>query len=228
MQKYTGKIVESKHITKRVKYVKIEHVEPKEMSFFAGQYFTVLLGKGVLRAYSIATDQTETGFIESYIDITPGGPGSIFFENSRPGDEIKYVGPSGHFNFENNEWPDVFISTGTGVVPFLSMIKSGVRESTYPIYLLQGFRYCDDAFLKEELDILDKSENFDYQFTFSKDSQENCFTGRVTDHLEELIEKFGTKIDAYICGGREMVIDVEKGLLELGVAPENIKYEKYN
>lgn len=229
MQKYKGVISDKEYLTDKVIRVTLTHREPAEMDFTSGQYFMIRVGKGVLRAYSIGSADTEKHSIQTYVDITPGGPGSKFFEGCNEGDEVEYMGPNGKFMFEHNDRPDIFISTGTGVVPFLSMILSAVKVSKKPIYLLQGSREEKDVFLKDLLDKLqEENENFSYDFTFSREEKEGALHGRVTDNLDQIIEKYGKDIDAYICGSRDMVKDTEQKFLDLGVSPENIKYEKYN
>ena len=50
--------------------------------------------------------------------------------------------------------------------------------------------------------------------------------GRVTKALDEDFKEF-KNFDAYICGGKEFIEDVENLLISKGQEKENIFYEKY-
>jgi NAD(P)H-flavin reductase len=96
----------------------------------------------------------------------------------------------------------VFVATGTGVAPFASMARAGVKD----FILLHGVRrfldlYCESLFRKTARRYVPCVSNL-------KDPGEGAsgvFAGRVTGFLEEHMP-FGA-YDFYLCGRGEMIRD---------------------
>jgi len=229
MGKYKGKIEKNDYLNKKVIYCRIKHLEPEKMEFKAGQYFMIIIDKRTKRAYSIGSTPNHQDYVETYVDITPGGPGSQFYMNAKVGDEVEYIGPIGRFVYEEGESPLLFIATGTGLVPFLSMIEHALTNgSKRKMNLLLGFRYKSGVFAEEKLkDLSKKYDNFKFRICLSKDQGEGYSSGRVTPYLEETVQELGEGLEAFICGGKEVVESIEQDLFDLGVSKEQIRYEKY-
>ena len=226
---YKGKVIKKEYVTETVIHIRIEHIDPAEMTFTAGQYFTVLIDKGVSRAYSIGSSIQDRNFMDTYVDITPGGPGSKFFENIVLGQEVNYIAPMGKFTYEESGSPVIFASTGTGIVPFISMVDSALNSgSTRKMLILQGVRHSKDIYLQDKLDFW-KSQfhNFNYEFCITRDESWNGKKGRITEFLPEFINQFGSESVIYTCGVKEAVNSVIDIAKSSGIAEENIKYEKY-
>ena len=68
-----------------------------------------------------------------------------------------------------------------------------------------------------------KYAHFQYWPTLSQEEWEG-YSGRVQKHLGEDLQD----IDFYICGLKDMVLETQQYLLDRGVAPENIHFERYN
>lgn len=228
-KKVKGTIEFNNFLTETVTICRFRHTEPAEIEFKAGQYALVIVNDRDKRAYSIASSPEHKEYFDFYVDISPGGVGSKFFESLKEGDEVEYFAPIGRFFYIENEKPALFISTGTGNAPFFSMVESAlINGEKKTIRMLNGFRYKNLVFGKDRLDDLAKTyPNFTHDICLSKDNQDGYKKGRVTAHLEEEVKNLGTDIDVYVCGGKEMILDVEKNLIALGVPKENIRYEKY-
>ena len=78
-------------------------------------------------------------------------------------------------------------------------------------------------FLHQELLRLEQNTaNFTYKPTLTREEWDGLM-GRVTKHLPE-----STKNKTfYICGLKELVLDSKAALENLGVAKENLKFERY-
>lgn len=229
MKRYKGKVVINKHVTDRVRYVRFEHVNPVEMDFLPGQYYTLLLERGAHRAYSIASSVDNKTFIDTFVDITPNGVGAQFFINAQIGDEITYAAPMGKFIYSHHTKPVIFVCTGTGITPFFSMIDFALKQqSTRQIKLLHGIRTVNDIFEKDKLNEWVKNySNFSYDYCISDLQDPDHKFGMVTKFLPEEILKFNNDCEVYICGRKEMIIDVENIALSMGIKQEDIKYEKF-
>jgi CDP-4-dehydro-6-deoxyglucose reductase len=228
IERYRGRVVFNKKLSEKVVHCRIEHIEPSSMQFHSGQFFVLMLDNGIKRSYSIGSSPNNTDYIETYVDITPGGPGSQFFINAKEGTEVGYVGPVGKFIYEENDNPAVFISTGTGITPHIAMVEYALESGTKrKLRILEGLRYKSEIFLEEKFqDWKEKNANFDYQFCLSKDEL-NGKTGRVTAFLNEVVSELGIDIDIYVCGAKYVIESVKEELAKLGVDVSKVRHEKY-
>ncbi|MBN1915815.1 hypothetical protein JW796_02350 [Candidatus Dojkabacteria bacterium] len=165
-------------------------IEPVLMEFKAGQFINILVAPNTRRSYSIGSSPAQNTKLDIYTDVTPGGPGSKFFEAAKAGDEASFIGPLGLFVYEDNENSKaIFIATGTGLAPFYSMICYALEtlKSKREIKLYLGFRYEEDCFLLDELEMLEeKYSNFSFCLTLSKPSDSwRGNSGYVTKYLEQ-------------------------------------------
>ena len=218
-----AKILEKDFLTEDV--VKIVFEKPKEFLFEPGQFINIKIekeGSYRMRAYSIlSTPYEET--LDICLKIIPNGWASESFREAKKDDEYTLIGPFGHFKLGEKEKEHVFISTGTGVVPFISMIKSYVKKGV-KMTLIAGYKKEENIIYHDELKMLERdNDNFIYKPTITREDWDGL-KGRVQKHLPDNLEN---KM-FYICGLKEFVIETKELLLEKGVAEKDIKIERYN
>ena len=229
MARNKGRVVKIEYVNKKVMFCRIEHIEPATLEFRAGQYLVLLLPNGLQRAYSIANSPEQKNYLETYADITPGGPGSQFFLNAKVGDFVSYAAPVGRFLYEESSDPAIFVAGNTGIVPFFSMIEYALKSgSKRDMFLVWGNRKAEYFFAEEKLNEFKKYPNFQLIKTLNEEVVEGYEKGSVLDHFEALIAKFGKSSHVYLCGGKEMIVHCENKLLELGIDAKNIRYEKFS
>jgi ferredoxin-NADP reductase len=119
------------------------------------------------------------------------------------GRKFSFTGPYGYFTYRPSERPAVFVATGTGIAPFLSISRSGVTEFT----LLHGVRTAADLHYQ---DFFRRTARLYVPCLSASPDQagaiENGFGGRVTRYLKAYFPP-GT-YDFYLCGRQEMIRDV--------------------
>lgn len=95
-------------------------------AFLAGQYIDISSPGGVRRSYSMAGDPLEPGKITLQIRRVEGGEMSRYwFDEARPNDLLRFRGPLGTFFLRDVAGLDlVFLATGTGIAPIVSMLKT--------------------------------------------------------------------------------------------------------
>ncbi|PIR54852.1 hypothetical protein COU74_03880 [Candidatus Peregrinibacteria bacterium CG10_big_fil_rev_8_21_14_0_10_36_19] len=204
-------------------------------NYAAGQFTTIRIQDNnptpCFRAYSISSAPSSLpGHFQTCLKVVEGGRGSNWLASLNVGDEINFLGPSGKFLFTTpKEKTAVFVATGTGITPFLSMINEELNKgSTQKLHLLLGLRHIKNVFYTEELEKLStEHENFSYNITLSRPENESWQgkTGRVTEHLDNLNPE---TTEIYICGLKEMIDAVIEKLKNLGFKEENIHFEKYD
>jgi ferredoxin-NADP reductase len=212
---YKAEVISHEKVNEKVYRSIFKCISPAGMEFKAGQYinFKVGLTEGdkTRRSYSLANASGEHDLLETYVDITPGGPGSMFFNSLKPGQQVEFLGPLGRFNFAGeSEKVPVFVATGTGIVPFLGMLRdmaagkaaagatanASVSASGSPsscqVLLYWGVRSQADLYLTKELaDLESKLPGFSYKLCLSKPLEgwgsagEIEYTGRVSAAIEQ-------------------------------------------
>ena len=215
-------------------------LEPKEIKFRAGQYLMIKIptDKGpISRLYSIASANSEKNHIEFIIQIIPGGLASSYLSGLKVQDEVSFQGPAGLFELKENDRQKIFLVTGTGIAPILSIIKSNFQFSTASwrinFQLFWGLKTYSDVYLLDELKqynlkiCLSREQNLDM---IPKDDMKYFELGHVNSCFEKLHPTnytLRTNFDFYLCGGRNIVESLKQFLLGKDIQRENIHFEKF-
>jgi CDP-4-dehydro-6-deoxyglucose reductase len=166
-----------------------------------------------------------------------GGVGSKYlFENISEGSEIIFRGPQGVFTLPETIDKDLyFISTGTGIAPFRSMVHN-IMNQKIPhknIYLIFGTRTKADLLYYDELKRLEQEvPSFQYIPTLSREKWEGC-CGYVHEIYENIVH---SKMNGsgqlppssfYLCGWKNMIDEAKQRIQGLGYDRKAIHQELY-
>ncbi|EKD68117.1 MAG: hypothetical protein ACD_48C00075G0003 [uncultured bacterium] len=205
----------------------------QEIAFTPGQYATFIIDNQTRRQYSFAAPCTSPKEFKIVVDVTPMGPGSKFFLEKNVGDEIEILAPLGTFHLDIPTTPIVFIATGTGIVPFKTMLEDyflhyQLTTNNYELVLFWGLRHEEDIFWNNLLDNWQqKYLNFHYSIILSKPGESwRGKIGHVTEHIQDEIQGLETHT-FYLCGNRHMISDVKTDLLAHQVPEDYIKTEMF-
>jgi len=237
---------------KKARIINIEDCAPKTKRFFleiesdpvfefkAGQFVTLNLPIGDQpkerwRSYSIASPPKNDGVIELVIVWFEGGKGTTWlFTEAGPGTEIELMGPLGKFVLPDVMERDLcFISTGTGIAPFRSMLYGLYRHKEkvkHDITLIYGTRYIEDILYYDELKALsEKWDRFHYEVTLSREKEERWSGHRGYVHsVYEAWFAGRQAADFYLCGWRDMVNEARERLISMGYSSSSIHREIYD
>jgi ferredoxin--NADP+ reductase/benzoate/toluate 1,2-dioxygenase reductase subunit len=188
------------------------------MSFFPGQHLLLgLPGSRELREYSIYSGSGDEA-LEVIIKEVDEGTVSRDLKNIRPGDPLQVRGPHGFF-LARASVPDagklLFLSSGTGIAPFHSYVKS-FPESDYR--LIHGVRHGIEAYEMEDY-------QRDRVTVCSSRDEEGDFHGRLTDYLLEM--ELDANYQVFLCGNSSMIYDAMDILRARGISQEQIYTEVY-
>lgn len=234
-QTYTAVVHKKEQLTAKVYVFTLKVKDPQTMDFSAGQFINVEVGGGVHRQYSIASSPHHRESIELLVDVAPGGPGSQYFEKLGEGAHVKFAGPMGRFAIASYEGTIIFLSAGTGLAPFKSMIdflcEEQARAKDYEkrhMYLYQTFRHKEDIFWDEYFDHLEEEHpNFHYLVTLTRpDASWLGCQGYVQTCMDRQLLRAQSS-HFYICGGAKMVEGVLAFLRENMVAEDRIHFEPF-
>ncbi|MGB9635358.1 MAG: ferredoxin--NADP reductase [Candidatus Micrarchaeia archaeon] len=213
-----------------IKSIYLEYVGADRMEYNAGQYVLlsgVVGGKKISRAYSLAS-QPSSKNIEIIFRVV--GVFTGYLNTLKEGDTITMTGPFGHISLSNvRSSKVVFIATGTGVSPFISIIRDmhekGMCGKFEKIVLIYGTRYRNmivhfDDFVEHSKEC----KNFNFVPVLSKEENWNGKKGHVQDVLNEFIYE---DAEYFICGLPLMTEDVVKILGQKGISMNKIHLERF-
>lgn len=204
--------------------------------FLAGQYiplFVEIDGIRTSRPYSISSQPKQTGYYDITVRRVPDGLVSNFLMDSvTVGDLLDSAGPQGNFHF-NPLYQDrhmVCIAGGSGITPFMSMVREIVecgldREVT----LLYGNRQSNDVIFHADLEnISQRFDNITYIPVIEKPAK--TYAGACGFISAALIrEAIGAVQDKtfFLCGPQGMYDFCLPELESMGVAQRKIRKEMY-
>ena len=212
--------------------------------FETGQYMTIGIFAGeriVQRPYSVASDPAAAGDVgyEMYVRLVNGGQFTPLLWQLPVGHRMRMIGPKGKFMLEpDDDRTHLFISSGTGNAPFISMMRSTLREGRpRKAVFLNGCSYVVDLGYRDLLEGWESSGEYPVTYipTISRPSDPSNGgwsgrTGRVESIVGPVCEELGLNASntiAYICGNPDMILSAEETLLGRDFPPEQVKKELY-
>jgi len=190
---------------------------PRVCDFLPGQCISLTTSEDLPpRSYSIASGRSDSTW-DILFDVVPGGRLTPRLGAARPGDTLYVSPPFGEFRDEGG--PSVWIATGTGIAPFVSMVRT---HGSAGKRLIHGSRSLTGLFF---LGDLQRTMGESYVPCCSAESAEGVFRGRVTAYLSR--SRVNTAARYLLCGSAEMVVEVRDLLLAGGVPFSQIGAEIY-
>jgi len=212
---------------------------PQPPTFVPGQHMDVRLvapdGYEARRSYSIASAPEHPEIVELAIERLEDGEVSSFFHDVvHVGDEIELRGPiGGHFRWSVGDGgPLLLVGGGSGVVPLMSMIRHHAEKgSAIPVSLVMSARTVADLLYLDELRAL-HSERHGFSLvaavTREVTDRRDLTSGRIDGTLlARVLNELGDPRRVFVCGSNPFVEGVTRPLLDLGLAPERIRTERY-
>ncbi len=210
------------------------------------------IAKLVLRPYSIASSPFDKEAIEFYLALVPIGAFTPLAWKLAEGDRL-YVIPKCKGKFTLDDVPAtknlIGISTGTGLAPFVSMIRTYRETGRWRRFVVvHGTRYCGDLGYRNDLETLaSRDETITYIPTCSREpepkNQSDWYglRGRVNVAVEDHTFKQLAGIDLspetchiFLCGNPAMIDEMTDLFVARGFTPKdrehpdgNIHFEKY-
>lgn len=207
-----------------------------EFAFEAGQFVSIVIpgagpkGRDLRRAYSIASGP-EVRPVELCVKLVEEGPGTNYLYKLRTGDIFRGFAPYGDFTFELKAGRHAcFISTGTGLAPFRSIIQSHAYRNApaASTLCLLGVREEDELLYMEELGADRLIQWVPAVSRPIATGNWSGFRGRVTDYLRSLGTEYPwAETEFYLCGGGAMIDETKLILAGHGVLKESIHQEIY-
>jgi ferredoxin-NADP reductase len=203
--------------------------------FRAGQYVNVMAtieGVRTSRPYSISSAPGAKQLDLTVRDKPGGFVAPYLFKKLRVGEVLETSGPAGHFYHEPLiDGKDlVFLAGGSGITPFMSMIRATVqKQRPLSIQLLYGSRTPEDVIFRGELEKLAASHpSFSFSLVISEPP--GGYPGLKGFLDSKLMAQVVGEVKGktfYVCGPRAMVDLCRAALKEMEVPQRKTRYELY-
>ena len=200
----------------------------------------------VVRAYSMANYPGENGIIMLNVRVasppprspegTPPGKMSSYIFSLKPGDEVTISGPYGEFFINDSDSEMIYIGGGAGMAPLRSHIFELFKnlKTDRKVTYWYGGRSLRELFYVDHFREIEKEfPNFKFNIALSDPLPEDNWTG-YTGFIHQVVLENALKdhpapedIEYYLCGPPMMNSAVFKMLDDLGVEPENIRFDDF-
>lgn len=206
------KVVDNIAIAEGVHYLSFE----RPFEFESGEVISLTTDFTITpRLYSIASGTNEPT-LSILFDVKPDGLLTNKLRTLAKGDTVNISKPYG--SFKGTTEPAIWIATGSGVAPFISMAKSGFAGRKM---LIQGARNLEGFYFHQ---LFEDLPAFTYIRCCSQQSKEGIYAGRLTAYLKDATD-LPIEEKYYLCGNPLMVNEVRELLIEKGVPYDNILSE---
>lgn len=223
-----GRVVERIDWTGRLHSLRIEaNIEP----YRAGQFTKLGLdinGEIVGRPYSIVSAPGDP-FLEFYFSTVPEGPLSPRLAALKAGDAVHVAPKPNGFLVLDEVPPSIhlwLVSTGTGLGPFLSILKTPEPWQRFQrVVLVHAARSPDELTYRRDIARVAEAEpkRFTYIPFLSRESADYALAGRIPQAIADgrLEARAGLGFDAalahvMLCGNPAMVADASAALTARG------------
>jgi ferredoxin-NADP reductase len=184
------------------------------------------------RAYSIANTPNWEGRLEFLIRLQEQGQFSTYLQTqAKVGQILKVHGPSGTFTLQSQRLnPRCFVAGGTGLAPFLSMIRRMSEwDEHHPTQLFIGVNSEAEIFCRETLaEIQQTLPQLNVTLCVWKATETwEGFKGTPVDALADYLAKTDIPPDLYLCGPPKLVEATVKIAQENGINSEYIYCERF-
>lgn len=219
--------------TVRLQLSWLDDQDGKAVEFEPGQCMELEIpDTGIRRAYSLANTGNWKGELEFLIRLQPEGRFSSYLsEQAEAGQLLNVYGPSGAFGLQADSFnPAIFIAGGTGLAPFLSILRRMAEwGEDRTVHLLFGVNQESELFHLDELQRL-RQQLPGLSVTvcvWKPEADWPGFSGTPADALREYLQNQPGDYDLYLCGPPLLVTASTRIAMDQGIAEQRIFSEKF-
>ena len=236
---YNGRLSRWEEVSPGLAIVGVEALE-EPFPFEPGQYATLGLmgteGKLVRRPMSISSSADDLSEYEFFIRLVDSGGFTPLLWERKVGDPIDIKGAKGKFLLQDDGRQALFVASGTGLAPFISMIETlRGRGQARDVVLLHGVSQDRDLAWREQLSQLANGGGFPLRYAGTVSRPQTSpewrgLTGRVEAIVAGQLDEHGLNAEnttIYVCGNPDMITTVDEIALGRGFAPEQVRKELY-
>jgi ferredoxin--NADP+ reductase len=219
-----GRVIENRHWTEALFSLRIE---APRLEFQAGQFVRIALDERIARPFSFVNPPQDP-VLEFYGIVVPEGPLSPRLALLKPGDRLLVAtNPAGFLVL--SEVPDAetlwLVSTGTGIAPFISMLRTDTPWRRYRnVVLVHAVRHARELVYQDLIRKISKENALRYVAFVSREAAPGALAGRIPAAIADgrLEAAAGVALDAassqvMLCGNPDMLKDAQAALTARGL-----------
>ncbi|MDF1584283.1 MAG: FAD-binding oxidoreductase [Methyloprofundus sp.] len=221
--------IETKTLPARISAIKKHTAEIIEVTlrlpptanftFLEGQYLDVIQNS-IRRSYSIASSANQKEISLLIKRFENGKMSDYWFNQARENDLLRVEGPKGTFFLRDHTKPLLFLGTGTGIAPIISILNSLDENPDYqqqkPITVYWGNRYPEEFVWQPDFNKLEVNVTK----VCSKPNQD--WVGETSYVQNIAIQKQPSLVDcaAYACGSNAMIQSAKQVFMDAGLSED--------
>jgi ferredoxin/flavodoxin---NADP+ reductase len=238
-----AEVIDNRHWTEALFSLRVAGAP---LSFEAGQFVRIALdigGERVARPFSMVSAPDDP-VLEFYGIVVPEGPLSPRLARLAPGEALFVAAnPAGFLVLSEVQDAETLwlISTGTGIAPFLSILRTDTPWRRYRnVVLVHAVRFSRELTYRDSIEALRHSRGLRYVSFVSREAAPGSLAGRVPaaardGRLEAAagLELAPQTSQVMLCGNPDMLKDATAALAERGMrkhrrrAPGHITVESF-
>lgn len=216
-----AKINQLERLSDNVVRVELRLPPTSDFKFLEGQFIDVSHSSTVGRSYSIASTSCEKTITLLIKKVPDGVLSNYWFNMANVGDLLRIKGPKGTFCLRNHNKPLIFLATGTGIAPIISMLTKMDLDPNFDqscqISLFWGNRLAEDFvwepdFRTIEVEFIPVISRPDKSWSGEKGYVQDIALSRIKNLKD---------VDVYACGSNTMIDSARKSFVSRGVKQEN-------
>ncbi len=223
-------IIDESH---RVKRFVLKSLQGKIFDFLPGQ-FVIVFRKDLpefenARSYSISS-LPDADSIELCIALNDKGLFTPWLFQLNNGQTLEISEPQGQFVYKDEfaHFDNVFICTGTGIAPFMSMIDKALHQNEKNVHLVFGNRKFEDKLFQDQIESWQAQyPNFYFYPVFSQENTAE-YQGYVHPIYENILRDIGSEARIFVCGWKDMCVQARQNLKNLGYNRRQYFFEQYD
>lgn len=208
-------------LSEDIMQVKLRLPPVSNFGFLEGQYLDIIGLNSIRRSYSIASISSNKEITLLIKKVKDGELSKFWFNEAKSNSLLRIEGPKGTFFLRDRDKPLIFLATGTGIAPIISILEGldsdpGFNQSEN-ISLFWGNRAQKDFIWKPNF----KKINVDfYPIISRKDDEWKGEIGYVQD-IALKVTKNTEKINVYACGAIDMINSARVSFFKAGLSEKD-------
>ncbi len=185
----------------------------------------------IRRAYSIANTTNWLGELEFLIRLQPQGQFSGYLQRAKVGERLQVHGPSGTFGIGQQSLnPRCFIAGGTGLAPFLSILRRMAEwGEDHPTTLFLGVNNEQEIFCEQELSALAQAipQLTVHICVWQPSDAWQGLVGTPTEALRVHLQNVTVLPDIFLCGPPILISSATDVAKQAGIPADRIICESF-
>jgi CDP-4-dehydro-6-deoxyglucose reductase len=204
-------------LSENIMEVKLRLPPASNFVFLEGQFIDIIGPNSIRRSYSIASISSNKETTLLIKKVKHGDFSDYWFNEAKSNDLLRIDGPKGTFFLRDKAKPLVFLATGTGIAPIISILNGLDSDSdfnqTESISLFWGNREQQDFIWKPNFN------RIKVEFNLIVSREDSDWKGEVGYVQDIALRKLNDvkNVNVYACGSSEMINSARINFIAAGL-----------